>query len=467
MTMTSSTRPASPLAISLSMEFDRKDLGAGKQHFARLLISVPQPASADSAPARRGLALAIALDTSGSMSSPAGSPDGSPMGFPIPLFGRQEAELPADSKIERCKAAIWEAVGLLGDGDMASLTAFSSMAKTLFPMSPMTEPNKAKFKAALDKMSASGGTALHAGWSEAGREAAKGIDRKLLCRVAMLTDGEASDGERNPEELARQSATLASLGVSTSCFGVGASFNEDLLCAMADAGEGNFRYIPDAMLAAAAAVDEVNGLGATAGRKARLLLASDEGCSDIELLNPFDKAADGWLKLPTLLAGRPIEAVARVSVAEGASTLCLRAEVRWENRDGIEQSAQVELAARVVPPEASEASPLRAEVAGAGAALMAANAKTAMAHMISAGDISGATACLEGARGMLASTAHYSGSLSEMASLDALRSTLSSGDFASARKSAVFQSYTRSKNQTVADHTAPAQRPADAHTPKP
>lgn len=447
------TPQPSALTLSLSMEFDRKQLGAGKEHFARLLISVPQASSDALAPARRGLALAIALDTSGSMSSPAGAPDGSPMNFSIPRLGIQSMALPNESKIERCKSAIWEAVSLLGDDDMASLTAFSSMAKTLFPMSSMTEPNKAKFKAALDKMSASGGTALHAGWSEAGREAAKGIDRKLLCRVAMLTDGEASDGERNPEELARQSATLASLGVSTSCFGVGASFNEDLLCAMADAGEGNFRYIPDAMLAAAAAVDEVNGLGATAGRKARLRLISDEGSTAIELLNPFDKASDGWLRLPTLLAGRPIEAVARISVDKGASMLSLRAEVSWENRDGIEQSAQAQLSAQVVSPEASAASPLSAEVAGAAAALMAASAKTTMAHMISAGNFAGASACLEDARSMMSSTMDYSGSLSEMASLNSLTASMSSGDFASARKTAVFQSYTRSKNQTVMDNT--------------
>jgi Ca-activated chloride channel family protein len=446
--MTTPHTTPTALALSLAMEFDRSKLGA-KEHFARLIISVPQQAQIANA-ARRGLALAIALDTSGSMEEDAGSPDGSPMSFSIPRLGMHSGK-PKNSKIERCKAAIWEAVNLLGDDDMASLTAFSSMAMTLFPMSAMTSQNKAKFKTALDKLAASGGTALHAGWSEAGREAAKGIDRKLLCRVALLTDGEATDGERNPEALAKQSATLANLGVSTSCFGVGARFNEDLMVAMADAGEGNFRYIPDAMLASAAAIDEVNGLGATAGRKAKMRIVSDEGVASIELLNPFDKLADGWVKLPTLLAGRPIEAVAKFTLAEGASLATVRAEVSWENRDGIEQSAQAQLSAEVVSLEQSEASARNVEVAGSATALMAATAKTTMAHMISAGNIAGANACLESTRTLLSSSAHYSGSVSEMASLDALSASMSSGDFHSARKSAVFQSYTRSKNQTVPD----------------
>jgi Ca-activated chloride channel family protein len=316
-------------------------------------------------------------------------------------------------------------------------------------MAAMTASNKAKFKAALDKCQASGGTALHDGWAEAGKQAASGIDRKLLCRVAMLTDGEASTGERNPETLAKHSAQLALLGVSTSCFGVGASFNEDLLCAMADAGEGNFRYIPDAMLAAAAAIDEVNGLGATAGRKAKLRFESIEGIDSIEALNPFDKDGE-WLKLPTLLAGRPIEAVARVKLSATGSQAGARAVLSWENRDGIAQSAEIEVFADLIDSAAASALPQDAEVAGAAAAMLAASAKTTMADMISAGNYAGATATLASARSMISSTAAYSGSEDELASLDMLSASLDLGDYAATRKSAVFQSYSRSKNQTVA-----------------
>lgn len=457
MTTTPSTLNA--LALSISTEFDRSKLPRGQESFARLRIHVPAAQASISTP-RRGLALAIALDCSGSMSEPAGAPDGSPMQFGLRAFGSMASHKPADSKIERCKSAIWEAVSLLGPDDMASLSAFASMAQTIFPMAPMTDANKVQYKAALDKMSASGGTALHAGWSEAGKQAAKGIDRKLLCRVALLTDGEATDGERNPDALAAQSATLAGLGVSTSCFGVGARFNEDLLCAMADAGEGNFRYIPDAMLANAAAVDEVNGLGATAGRKAKLLVTG-EGFESIEILNTFDKDGD-WLRLPTLLAGRPIEAAARIR-AGSAPSGTLRAEVQWENRDGIVQSCVAEASIEFVEADEAAKLPQDPEVAGAAAALLAAQAKNEMAAKISLGDIAGATACLESARGLLSTTAAYSGSAMEMQSLNTLSASLSSGDFQSTRKTAIFQSYTRSKNQTIS--TGADQEPAKKDTP--
>lgn len=480
MTAHSSPSTPTPLALSLALEFDRSSLPSGGSAFARLIVSAPQSA-ATSCVNRRGLALALAMDTSGSMSDPAGSPDGSPMRFSVPaqgIFGVPNHRDSANTKMERCKAAAWEAISLLGDDDMASLTAFSSMAKTLFPMSPMTEANKAKFKTALDKLSASGGTALHDGWSEAGREAAKGLDRQLLCRVAMLTDGEPSPGGiTNPEELARQSAKLASLGISTSCFGVGASFNEDLLCAMADAGEGNFRYIPDAMLASAAAIDEVNGLGATAGRKARLRLIAEDGAESVELFNTFDKIDAEWFKLPALLAGRPIEAVAKLTLKDDAPLATLRVEVSWEDRDGIAQSAHTSLSAAVIDKDAALALPQNAEVAGAAAAFEVAKSKASVAQMISQGDFDGAKMTLDSATAMFSSTLAYSGLSMEMSNLNALSASLQSGNHAATRKMAMFDSYSRTKNQSVSPTTslnpvtapaAPLPTPKDsAHHQKP
>lgn len=461
--MTKAEAPSlAPLALSLHLEFDRPGLPAGGEAFARLVVSVPQAAHASGGP-RRGLALAVALDTSGSMDGPAGVPDGSPMAFSIPRLGMSSHASSGgpNCKMERCKVAVWEAVSLLGDEDMASLTAFSSMARTLFPMAPMTEANKTKFKKVLDKLLADGGTALQAGWAEAGKEAAKGIDRKLLCRVALFTDGEASTGERDPEALSAQSAKLAELGVSTSCFGVGASFNEDLLCAMADAGEGNFRYIPDAMLAAAAATDEVNGLGAAAGRKAKLRIVAQEGIDSVEMLNAFATAGDGWLRLPTLMAGRPIEAVVKVKVKVSSAIGSARilAELSWEDRDGIEQRAERELSAPVLDSASALLAPQNPEVAGSAAALMAAAAKDEMTRMISKGDIRGATAKLDDARTMLCSTAVYSGLGAEMESLNMLSASMSSGNMAETRKMAKFQSYSRSTNQTVSGAAAPAADP--------
>lgn len=470
----------STLSLSLRLEFDRAVQARGGEGFARLTISVPRPA--DSLAPRRGLALTISLDCSGSMSEPAGAPDGSPMAFgsaPV-FFGRGVAD-EANSKMARSKAAVWEAVALLGDDDMASLTAFSSMAQTLFPMSPMTAANKALFKEALEKVQASGGTALHDGWTSAAREAAKGVDRGLLCRVALLTDGEASTGERNPEALAKQSAQLALHGVSTSCFGVGARFNEDLLCAMADAGEGNFRYIPDAMLATAAAVDEVNGLGATAGRKARLRLISEDGAEAAEALNGFDiDTVNGLMRIPTLLAGRPIEVIAKVKMADAGSLATLRAEIEWENRDGILQSSAASLSVALGSEEESKASPQDVEVAGAAAAMLAAKEKLAMAASMAAGDMAAATTNMANARSLMASVARYSGAAAEMASLEALEANFAGGDSMATQKAAKFQSYSRAKNQTVAIQptaaaaettvatvaaTAPAEAPVNA--PKP
>lgn len=452
---------AMPLAIDI--EFDRSSLPAGGTGLVRMVVRVPHTEQADAGP-RKGLAFAAVMDTSGSMDGAAGSPDGSPMnlGAPSMLFTSSTRAFPfnggggPNSKMERCKSALWEAISLLGADDMASLTAFSSVGKTLFPMAPMTLDNKAKFKLSIDKLTASGGTALHEGWVLGGKEAAKGLDRKLLCRVGLFTDGEASEGERNPERLAAHATKLASFGVSTTCFGVGARFNEDLLCAMADAGEGNFRYIPDAMLATAAATDEVNGLGAAAGRRAKLRITGLEGIESLEILNALPLADGGWSKLPTLVAGRPIEVVAQFKIEPEATHVRVQAEVSWEDRDGIAQHEQQQSQVEVVALDVGLALAQNPEVAGAAAALMAAKAKESMTHFISQGNFVGAASVLSDTRAMFSSSAQgYSGLAAEMQSLDALTASMSSGDMASTRKMAKFQSYTRSVNQTVAVATPP------------
>jgi hypothetical protein len=56
-------------------------------------------------------------------------------------------------------------------------------------------------------------------------------------------DGLANAGITDIEELSHHARELASMGVSTSTFGVGNDFNEHLLESMANMGQGNFFFI--------------------------------------------------------------------------------------------------------------------------------------------------------------------------------------------------------------------------------
>jgi Ca-activated chloride channel family protein len=59
----------------------------------------------------------------------------------------------------------------------------------------------------------------------------------------LLTDGLANVGIVSQEELTNHASELRKRGISTTTFGVGLDFNEDLLRAMAEKGGGNFYFI--------------------------------------------------------------------------------------------------------------------------------------------------------------------------------------------------------------------------------
>jgi Ca-activated chloride channel family protein len=64
--------------------------------------------------------------------------------------------------------------------------------------------------------------------------------------VLLLTDGLANQGVTDPEVLRDAAARYRSQGVSTSTFGLGADFDEELLTSMASAGGGHFYFIEQA-----------------------------------------------------------------------------------------------------------------------------------------------------------------------------------------------------------------------------
>ena len=64
----------------------------------------------------------------------------------------------------------------------------------------------------------------------------------LPVRVILLSDGCANEGVTDTAEIAAQCAAWAAEGITTSTYGLGDNFNEDLRVEMARAGGGNHDY---------------------------------------------------------------------------------------------------------------------------------------------------------------------------------------------------------------------------------
>ena len=87
-----------------------------------------------------------------------------------------------------------------------------------------------------------GSTNLHGGWLLGAEEIAKYKNNKSINRVLLLSDGNANQGVCDPFEIFRQVDKLSETGISTSTYGLGHHFNEELMIGMANNGKGQGYY---------------------------------------------------------------------------------------------------------------------------------------------------------------------------------------------------------------------------------
>jgi Ca-activated chloride channel family protein len=133
---------------------------------------------------------------------------------------------------------------------------------------------------------------------------------------------------------------LTESGVSTSTYGLGASFNEELLSAMADAGGGQAYYGETAEDLLDPFREEFDLLSAMCGCKLRLRLDPSRGVS-VRVLNDYRADAEGRSILPDLAYGSVAWALLKVRVpaslaaeSPGGTLHILSACVEYEDGEG-------------------------------------------------------------------------------------------------------------------------------------
>ena len=131
----------------------------------------------------------------------------------------------------------------MSEGDYVSVETFDSYVNVVLESLQLTKDNKNEVILKINQLTIAGATNLHGGWLEGCKQVAKNKSKEFLNRVVVLTDGQTNNGERNPDVIATDVMNVYDKGVSTTTFGVGSDFNENLLQDMANSGGGNFYYI--------------------------------------------------------------------------------------------------------------------------------------------------------------------------------------------------------------------------------
>lgn len=160
------------------------------------------------------------------------------LAFVIDRSGSMEGE-----KIQYVRQAVNYAIDLLDDRDHIALVVYDDEVGTLSHSVPANSKNKLMLKEMVNHVETGRMTNLGGGWLQGCDEIAKSQKESALNRCLLLTDGLANVGVTDPEELAHHAHELHNRGISTSTFGVGLDYNEQLLEMMARRGAGNYYFI--------------------------------------------------------------------------------------------------------------------------------------------------------------------------------------------------------------------------------
>jgi Ca-activated chloride channel family protein len=336
-----------------------------------LLITVRSPEQAAASKKQRPpLNLALVIDRSGSM---------------------------AGRKLSNARKAARFLAGELTTRDRLAIVAFDDEAQVVVPSTPVTDPQP--FIAAINTIHSGSSTALFDGWLSGAMQVAEHLDPTQLNRVLLLSDGQANQGLTNQKAIAAKVAGLTARGISTSSFGLGDGFDEDLMGAIASSGDGTLAFIESPAQLADLYTSELQGLASTHGKRVSIGIRTKNGAELLDLLNDLEATEQGNFQLPNLRAGQELNVGMRLQIPAWAPNQEI-ASVRlaW---DAPGMGERLELMAHLLLPviTAAELAGLDTDPAVAEqlAVLEANRARRRAIEQLDRGDITGAELSLNGA----------------------------------------------------------------------
>ena len=218
----------------------------------------------------------------------------------------------AGRKLSYARKAARFLAGELTTRDRLAIVTFDGEVQVVVPSTPVADP--LAFIAAINTIHSGGCTALFDGWLEGVMQVAEHLERNALNRVLLLSDGQANEGLTNTAEIAAKVAGLTAKGISTSAFGLGDGFDEDLMGAMATSGDGTLAFIESPGQLPDLYASELQGLANTLGKRVSIGIRTKQGAELVDVLNDLDTTEAGNYRLPNLRAGQELNVGVRLQL---------------------------------------------------------------------------------------------------------------------------------------------------------
>jgi len=210
-------------------------------------------------------------------------------------------------KLEEAKRCALDLLNRLHDEDRVSLVVYDTLIDVLLEIMPVRLA-KTIMPMRLMEIEARGGTDLHAGWLKGAETLAPTAGNGVMSRVILLSDGQANHGLVEIAPICEQVRELASAGVTTTTVGIGMGFNEELMTAIANAGQGNSWYGQRVEDLAESFDAEMGFLSNLVLQDVRVKLETPllPRMGQIKVRNDYTKNSRGQYYLPSIAAGSEV-----------------------------------------------------------------------------------------------------------------------------------------------------------------
>lgn len=186
-------------------------------------------------------------------------------------------------RIEKAREAAILAINMLKDDDIISIVAYDNDAHVIIPATKATDKKKL-IKTINEKITPQGWTALFAGVSKGIKEVNKFIKKDQVNRIILLSDGQANVGPSSTKELADLGVVAAKQGIAITTIGLGNSYNEDLMAALASYSDGNHAFVEKSSDLEAAFIREFQDVMSVVAQEVTVTIRLQDGVKPVRLL---------------------------------------------------------------------------------------------------------------------------------------------------------------------------------------
>lgn len=174
-------------------------------------------------------------------------------------------------KLPLVKSSLHMLVDQMNEKDTISIVTYAGYAGTA--LSPTNGSNKQAIRSVIDMLGAGGSTAGAAGIEQAYTLAQQHFNKEGVNRVILATDGDFNVGMSNDEQLKTYITQKREGGISLSVLGFGqGNYNDALMQALAQNGNGNAAYIDNLNEARKVLVDEMGSTLFTIAKDVKIQL---------------------------------------------------------------------------------------------------------------------------------------------------------------------------------------------------